>query len=153
MSGTRTNPRANTWGAATLLLLAGLSGHAMAQTAPDPRDIERGRYLVLIGHCNNCHTAGYTAASGQVDEARWLTGNPVGWRGRQGTSYAINLRLFVQNLSADDWLRTVRNVQSRPPMPWWSLRETTDTDLRAMYAYIRSLTPLGEPAPAFLPAD
>ena len=136
-----------------LLAVIGTAAVVAPAAATPASEAERGKYLVVTSHCNNCHTAGYTAASGQVDEARWLTGNPVGWRGRQGTSYAINLRLFVQNLSADDWLRTVRNVQSRPPMPWWSLRETTDTDLRAMYAYIRSLTPLGEPAPAFLPAD
>src|SRR5947209_6633036 len=39
--------------------------------------IERGKYLVLIGHCNNCHTAGYGSAAGSVPEERWLTGNPV----------------------------------------------------------------------------
>ena len=139
--------------ATVLILLAGVAAHVAAQPAPNPSDIERGRYLVLIGHCNNCHTAGYTAASGQIDEAQWLTGNPVGWRIKQGTSYAINLRLFVQNLGVDDWLRTVRTVQSRAPMPWWSLRETSEPDLRAIYAYIRSLTPLGESAPAFLPAN
>ena len=149
----RAGLRMRGWRRATLVLMAGLAGHAAAQPTPDPRDIERGRYLVLIGHCNNCHTAGYAAASGQVGEAQWLTGNPVGWRSKQGTSYAINLRLFVQDLGVDDWLRIVRSVQSRAPMPWWSLRETTDADLRAMYAYIRSLTPVGEPAPAFLPAD
>jgi len=134
------------------LALLTLCDRAAAQAAPGSGEVERGRYLVLIGHCNNCHTAGYAAASGQVDESRWLTGNPVGWRGRQGTTYAINLRRFMQNLSVEDWLRAVPAMRSRAPMPWWSLRDTRDADLRAMYAYIRSLSPLGDPAPAFVPA-
>ena len=62
-------------------------------------------------------------------------------------------RLFVQNLSEDGWLHVARTIQTRPPMPWWSLRDTTDDDLRAMYQYIRSLTPAGPPAPSFLPPD
>ena len=121
---------------------------AMAQGA-----IERGRYLVLIGHCNNCHTAGYAASMGKIPEERWLTGNPIGWRGKQGTTYATNLRLYVQNLSEEGWIQAAREIQSRPPMPWWSLRETNDEDLRAMYRYVRSLTPFGQPAPSFLPPD
>jgi mono/diheme cytochrome c family protein len=127
---------------------------AIAQTAEHSREmIEHGKYLVLLGHCNNCHTAGYAAAVGKVPEERWLLGNPVGWRGKNGTTYAINLRLYMQNLSEEGWIQVVRTVQLRPPMPWWSLRDTTDDDLKAMYWYIRSLVPVGQPAPAFLPPD
>ncbi len=80
-------------------------------------------------------------------------GNPVGWRSKKGTTYATNLRLYFQNLSEDGWLQVARTAQPRAPMPWWSLRDTSDEDLRAMYRYIKSLTPLGEPAPSFLPPD
>ena len=38
-------------------------------------------------------------------------------------------------------------------MPWWTLRDTSDDDLKAMYRYIRSLQPLGDPAPSFVPPD
>jgi len=38
-------------------------------------------------------------------------------------------------------------------MPWWALHETDAEDLRAMYQFIKSLGPPGEPAPAPLPAD
>ena len=124
---------------------------AMAQE--NTATIERGRYLVLIGHCNNCHTAGYAAAAGKLPEERWLKGNPVGWRGRKGTTYAINLRIYFQNLPEETWLHVARNGQSRAPMPWWSLRDMNDEDLKAMYRYIRSLRPLGKPAPGFLPPD
>ena len=80
-------------------------------------------------------------------------GNPVGWRGKKGTTYASNLRLFVQNLSEEDWIQVVRTVEWRPPMPWWSMRDHTEDELKAMYHYIRSLTPVGQPAPSFLPPD
>jgi mono/diheme cytochrome c family protein len=117
------------------------------------QSLERGRYMVLTGHCNNCHTAGYVPAAGNIPEAKWLMGNPIGWRSKQGTTYGTNLRLFVKDISEDAWIAVVRNGKPRAPMPWWSLRETSDDDLRAMYRYIRSLQPPGDPAPAFLPPD
>jgi len=88
-----------------------------------------------------------------VPEDLVLTGNPVGWRGRIGTTYASNLRLYMQALTEDDWLRLARTAQWRAPMPWWSIREYDDAELRAIYRYVRSLAPLGQPAPTFLPPD
>ena len=132
---------------------ASLAGCTVAPASGPSATLERGRYMVLTGHCNNCHTAGYVAASGKIPEDRWLMGNPVGWRSKQGTTYGTNLRLYVQNLSEEGWIQAVRNGRPRAPMPWWSLRDTSEDDLRAMYRYIRSLAPLGEPAPAFLPPD
>ncbi len=119
----------------------------------DTQQLQRGKYLVLLSHCNNCHTAGYAAAQGNMSEDRWLMGNPVGWRGKNGTTYAINLRLYMQSVSEEGWLEVAHKVQSRPPMPWWTLRDTSDADLKAMYRYIRSLGPAGQPAPAFLAPD
>ena len=132
-------------------IVLGFTTAAIAQ--PSAGSIERGRYMVLTGHCNNCHTAGYAATSGKVPEEKWLMGNPVGWRSKAGTVYGTNLRLFVSNLSEDAWVQVIRTAEPRPPMPWWSVRATSDEDLRAMYRYIRSLQPLGDPAPAFLPPD
>jgi mono/diheme cytochrome c family protein len=108
---------------------------------------------VLISHCNNCHTAGYAANAGQVPEAQWLAGNPVGWRGRSGTVYASNLRLFMRDLPEDGWIQVARAGQWRAPMPWWSLRDFSDDELRAIYRYVRSLQPLGAPAPTALAGD
>jgi mono/diheme cytochrome c family protein len=137
---------------ALILLAAGALPLARAE-APSKAVLERGRYMVLVGHCNNCHTAGYMQTAGNVPEERWLLGNPVGWRGKLGTTYASNLRLYFAALSEADWLKVARAMRPRPPMPWWSVRDTSDDDLRALYHYIRSLAPLGEPAPAFLPPD
>lgn len=40
--------------------------------------IERGRYLVEIAGCNDCHTLGYAQSGGQVPESTWLTGDSLG---------------------------------------------------------------------------
>lgn len=125
---------------------------SLASASP-ASDIERGKYLVVTSHCNNCHTAGYAAAEGEVPESRWLMGNPVGWKSREGTVFAPNLRLMFRDLSEDQWLLMARQARARPPMPWWSVRDTNDEDLRMMYRYVRSLAPLGVAAPEFLPAD
>jgi mono/diheme cytochrome c family protein len=138
-----------------ILAACGLSaqaGSAPTEMPPAGSDVEHGKHLVLIGHCNNCHTAGYAANAGNVPEDRWLAGNPVGWRGRSGTVYASNLRLFMQDLSEDGWLQIARAGQWRAPMPWWSLRDYSDGELRSIYRYVHSLKPLGTPAPASLPA-
>ena len=134
-----------------IALTSALAAHANA--LPVASDIDSGKHLVLIGHCNNCHTAGYAATAGKVPEERWLAGNPVGWRGKGGTVYASNLRLFMRDLPEDAWLQVARAGQWRAPMPWWSLRDYSDDELRAIYRYVRSLQPLGTPAPAALPAD
>jgi hypothetical protein len=36
-------------------------------------------------------------------------------------------------------------------MPWWSLRDMSQEDLKALYAYVKWLGPAGEPAPGPLP--
>lgn len=109
--------------------------------------------MIVTGHCNNCHTAGFAATEGRVPESQWLMGNPIGWRSGAGTVYAPNLRLYVQPLSVETWLVVARSARPRAPMPWWSLRDTSDEDLVAMYRYLKSLTPAGAPARTFLPPD
>lgn len=114
--------------------------------------IERGRYMIVTGQCNNCHTSGYSLSQGTLPEARWLLGDMRGRAEPEGTVYATNLRWLAQSLSVEQWVLLARNSRARAPMPWWNLRQTRDDDLRAMYAYIRSLGPVGEPTPAFKPA-
>jgi mono/diheme cytochrome c family protein len=115
----------------------------------DPQ-VARGRYLVQIAGCNDCHTPGYMETAGNVEESLWLTGSPVGWHGPWGTTYPPNLRLVVGRLTEAQWLVYARN-EWRPPMPWFALRDMTDEDVAAIYRYLRHLGPAGEPAPAALP--
>jgi mono/diheme cytochrome c family protein len=125
---------------------------AYAQKSEDAQ-LKRGRYLVQIGGCNDCHTPAYPEKGGKVPEAQWLIGDALGWHGPWGTTYATNLRLYMQGLTEDQWVKTAKNLKARPPMPWFNVREMTTGDLRAMYRYIRHLGPAGKPAPAYLPPD
>jgi mono/diheme cytochrome c family protein len=139
-------------GAAALLMM-----QAAAQAEPakgqDRSLVDRGRYLVKIAGCNDCHTPGYLQAEGKVDERLWLTGDAFGWRGPWGTTYATNLRLFVSNLSQAQWLQHVGTMRPRPPMPYFNLQAMSEQDLKAIYAYLKSLGPAGQPAPAWVPPD
>src|SRR5574339_531271 len=118
-----------------------------AESAADARTLERGRYLVGVGACNDCHTPGFNEAAGKIPHSQWLVGSTVGFQGPWGTSYPVNLRLYVQGISEAQWLARVRQPM-RPPMPWFNLREMTDADLVAIYRFIRALGPLVEAAPA-----
>ncbi len=135
-------------------------GPAAAQTAAaakpaaaSSKSIEHGRYLTKIAGCNDCHTAGYMAAAGKVPEKDWMLGDQFGWRGPWGTTYAINLRLYMASMTEDEWLKKARTMEARPPMPWFSIREMKTEDLRDIYRYIRHLGPAGSPAPAWVPPD
>ncbi len=136
-----------------LLVIVALAHPAPAGSAAGGHAalVERGRYLVRIAGCNDCHTARYAETGGAVAEVDWLTGTSLGWRGPWGTTYPINLRLFMGQMSEAQWLAVARTVRSRPPMPWFALRDMTDDDLRAIYHFVRSLGPRGAPAPAYLP--
>jgi ABC-type phosphate/phosphonate transport system substrate-binding protein len=107
---------------------------------------------VQITGCNDCHTAGYAESAGKVEEAMWLTGDRLGWRGPWGTTYPANLRLTAQNLTADQFVTLARSPL-RPPMPWYNLRDMQDSDVKAIYAYLKHIGPAGEPAPAYVPPD
>ena len=119
--------------------------------APDPQSLERGRYLAAIGGCNDCHTPGYLLSDGKVDEALWLTGDSFGWRGPWGTTYPPNLRLVLAPLTEDQWVARARTLRARPPMPWYTLNQMAEADLRDLYRFIKHLGPAGEPAPAYVP--
>jgi mono/diheme cytochrome c family protein len=134
------------WAASSAVAAEQKSHHASAA------ELARGKYLVRIAGCNDCHTPGYLQTDGKVDEKIWLTGSPLGWRGPWGTTYASNLRLVLQSLSEEQWLKYIR-MPRRPPMPWFNAAAMSDQDLRAIYAYVRKLGPAGEPAPAYLPPD
>jgi len=131
-----------------------LAAAPLGAEAQGSAQIERGRYMVLTGHCNNCHTAGYAPKEGNVPEKDWLLGSgPLGWRGPWGTTYASNLRLTVPAMTEDAWVTYIKTFKPRPPMPWWSMAATNEPDLRAMYQYIKSLGPAGQHAQGYLPPD
>jgi mono/diheme cytochrome c family protein len=126
---------------------------AAEAVSSDTEQIDRGRYLVKIAGCNDCHTPGYAQNGGKVPEKEWLTGNQLGWRGPWGTTYPSNLRIYMSGISERDWIMVARTTEFRPPMPWFVLHDMTEQDLRAIYHFVQHLGPSGGPVPSYLPPD
>lgn len=146
--------------ALALVVVAGLAlvraegaGREASAAQSEDEQFTRGKYLAQITGCNDCHTPGYMERAGQVPEDLWLTGSPLGWRGPWGTTYATNLRLYMEGLTEDEWVEIARGMETRPPMPWFGIREMSDQDLRALYVYIHTIGPAGELEPSYLPPD
>jgi mono/diheme cytochrome c family protein len=114
-------------------------------------DVAAGRYLMIVANCNDCHTDGYVAAKGPPPEADWGTGVKHAFLGPWGATYPANLRLSVQSISEDDWVKTMRTRKDLPPMPWVNVNQMSEHDSRAIYRYLRSLGPKGERAKSPLP--
>jgi mono/diheme cytochrome c family protein len=131
--------------------LTGCVKQSTIEVGTTPTPLERGRYLVKIAGCNDCHTPGYIMKSGNVEETQWLTGDTMSWVGPWGTTYARNLRIYFQSMTEDQWVAAARTIELRPPMPTWAIREMSEEDLRAIYKFTHSLGAAGEQAPAYLP--
>lgn len=137
--------------AAGVVLLGTPAAGANPLAVTGGSQVATGEYLVAIGGCNDCHTEAWNQTPGQVPVAERLTGSRIGWRGPWGTSYAINLRLLAQQLTEAQWLSYIAAMQPKPPMPWYNMRVMSPADLKAIYAYIRSLGAAGTLMPADLP--
>lgn len=116
---------------------------ARAQTKSEPLHnlVERGRYLIKITGCNDCHTPQYGLKGGDLPEKDWLIGDQVGWKGPWGVTYPTNLRSRVQNMKEKEFIQYAKNLRARPPMPWYSLTTMSDKDLSAIYHFIKYLGP------------
>ena len=78
--------------------------------------------------------------------------------GPWGVSYAINLTsdaTGVRNWTEEMFVRAMRTGQHAgngrpilPPMPWQSLNAMTDSDLKAVFAYLRTVPPVRNIVPA-----
>jgi cytochrome c553 len=163
------------------LLFAAAAGAVLAEpepstratTAParDARQVERGRYLVTIAACHDCHSPKLDAQM-TLDESRLLSGRPVttwppeqgtnevrasldltAWSGPWGHSYAANLTPDVETgiggrYTEASFIQTIRTGRKpegealSPPMPWPVYRHMTDEDLKAIYAYLSTLKPV-----------
>jgi mono/diheme cytochrome c family protein len=113
--------------------------------------VEHGRYIAVLGGCNDCHTAGYAPANGNVPDTQWLQGSTVGFRGPWGTSYPLNVRAYIAAMSEDDWVKRAATMEAKPPMPWYTMRAMNETDLRSFYRFVKSLGPVGVLTPNDVP--
>ncbi|MCX5767283.1 MAG: cytochrome C [Gemmatimonadetes bacterium] len=101
-----------------------------------------GEYLMILGSCHDCHTAGWTAAKGKVAKDDQLTGNPVGYKGPWGTVYGKNLRSIAARQSEDHWVKvmtTADDGEGKLPMPWHNTALMTEEDIRNTFKYTKSL--------------
>jgi mono/diheme cytochrome c family protein len=128
----------------------------------DDAQIARGRFLVTIAGCSDCHTPG--ALLGSPDMKRYLGGSDVG--------FAIpGAGVFVgENLTPDKdtglgkWtdaqiiaaFRTGKTPEGRdlsPVMPYPALSHLSDEDAQAIVAFLRSLPAVSNEVKNFGPND
>jgi mono/diheme cytochrome c family protein len=125
------------------LMLAAMLGLAsLGAYAADPA-IERGRSVALEAGCISCHSPSGVATG---ERAR-LSGNATGQSGPWGTTYASNLRITLSRMSEDTWVRYAAKLKPRAPMPADALHRLDESDLRAIYRYVRAAGPVGEQVP------
>lgn len=112
--------------------------------APDlSTPLKRGEYLVKIGGCRDCHTP---QKNGQPIAALDLAGGFL-MRGPWGAVASANITPDPSGIPYYDealFIQTIRTgyVKARKLsqiMPWWSFRGATDDDLKAMFAYLRTV--------------
>ncbi|MCI0694957.1 diheme cytochrome c-553 [candidate division KSB1 bacterium] len=160
------------------------------KTAENP--VERGKYLVSILGCHDCHTPkAMDAVLGPVpDTTRLLSGNPENfpyptwtpadlqqrnamamtnaqftvWAGPWGVSFTMNLTPDIETglgeWTEETFIRAIRTGKHQgqpngrdilPPMPWIVYRDATDEDLKAIWAYLRSIPPIKNQVPLPIP--
>jgi hypothetical protein len=92
-----------------------------------------------------------------------VNNNLTGWVGPWGISYSSNLspdpetgtgawneELFIRILRTGKFMGAGRDIL--PPMPWQDYAKLTDADLKAIFAYLKSLKPVKNQVPASVPA-
>ena len=164
----------------TLFATVAASGPAARRDAAAANRVERGRYLVTIIGCHDCHSP---KADAQLtpDPARPLSGRPqttppplqgngeirasldlTAWAGPWGNSFAANLTPdretgLGSRYTEESFVRAMRTGKKpegediAPPMPWPTFRNMTDEDLKSIYAYLQTLKPVRNNARAAAP--
>jgi mono/diheme cytochrome c family protein len=134
-----------------LLALSCATSQQGTTAAPKPDPVVRGRYLVTIMSCNDCHTPGYFY--GAPDTLRLLSGSDLGWVGPWGVVHARNLTpdsatgigswTTEQIVTALRTGNTPDGTQLAPIMPWMNYSSILDQDdAMAIAAYLKSLPPV-----------
>ena len=141
--------------AAIAAVTLGIVGYWRAEAA-DRGQINRGKYLVTLGLCTDCHTPGYFF--GKPDAARYLGGSEVGFEiPGLGVFHGRNLTPDVEtgigSWSADDIVTAIQTGTRpdgrilAPIMPWHAFAELTKPDAYAIAAFLKSLPPVSNKVP------
>ncbi|WP_249157983.1 cytochrome c [Bradyrhizobium jicamae] len=134
------------------IALAGASGPAGA----DERQVQRGKYLVGIVGCGDCHTPGHFF--GKPDLGRALSGSEVGFEIPQlGVFYGSNLtpdkETGLGNWSVAEIVTaftkgiTPDKRELSPAMPWRGFSEMTAADAYSIAEYLKTLKPVKNAVP------
>ena len=124
-------------------------------TKPDPADqVKYGEYLVTIAHCTDCHTPVTKDMKPIMD--KYLSGGqhfklapfevtvanitPDSATGLGTWTEAMFLAKFRTNSSAE--MLATKPGKQNTIMPWSFYGTMTDTDLKAIYAYLRTVPPV-----------
>ncbi|WP_158814736.1 c-type cytochrome [Methylocapsa sp. S129] len=141
------------WRRCSLALLA-IAGLVTPAAAED--QIERGKYLVTISGCSDCHTPG--GMLGSPDMTRMLGGADVGF-GIPGVGVFIGPNLTPDKETGlgawtSDQIIAAITTGKRPDgrllsgvMPWQELSHLTGADAQAIAAYLKSLPPVKNAIP------
>ena len=91
-------------------------------------------------------------------------GTNTAFTGPWGVSYTFNLtpepntglgiwteEMFMQAIRTGKHMGVSRPIN--PPMPWPAYRNATDDDLKAIYAYLRTIKPIVNHVPAYQPVE
>jgi hypothetical protein len=114
-----------------------LSGHPEKIVLPPPPPLTEA--------WNNVGSATNTAFAGPwgISYSMNLTPDPVSgigkWREQD----------FVQTIKTGKHFGTGRPIQ--PPMPWEAYRHLSESDLKALFAYLKSIPPISNRVPDYVP--
>ena len=138
-----------------VLLALAFLGHASIALAEEAPAVARGRYLVAVAGCCDCHTPGHFL--GKPDATRLLGGSDVGFEiPGLGSFYGPNLTPDPTGLwqwSEAEIVTAIRTGQRpdgrmlAPAMPWMNLASLTDADAFAVAAYLKSLPQVAHTVP------
>lgn len=144
------------------IVVVGAVGLSMLVTLPSTpaaaadKQVARGKYLVGIAGCNDCHTPGYFF--GKPEMARFLGGSEVGFEiPGLGVFHGPNLTPDRES-GLGTWSRAqiaaaiTKGVRPDgrilvPIMPWHAFASLTPEDTRAIVAYLQSLPPVRNKVP------
>jgi len=102
--------------------------------------------------------------AGTLGPNKWgalATADLTAWTGPWGTSFAANLTPDASGLGSwtlADFEKTMRSGKHLgggrpilPPMPWFNMAALSDAELKALFAYLKSVPPIANRVPEPLP--
>lgn len=140
----------------SLLVSGAMLSAPCGQANAADQQVERGKYLVTVISCSDCHTPG--TFLGKPDMTRYLGGSDVGFEvPGLGVFYGANLTPDKET-GLGSWtkeqiataIRTGKTPDGRilaPSMPWESFKHLTDSDALAIAAYLKTLPPIQNKVP------